>query len=103
QEQIEEVHDQFKSFVKRHRPALDIDRVATGEHWLGERAVELGLTNRVMTSDDYLLSKIASANVYHVHFQRHRGIRERFVATAALSAQGIIDAVVDRFRALPSA
>src|SRR5262245_4142859 len=33
QEQIDDMHQLFKDFVKQHRPGLDIDKVATGEHW----------------------------------------------------------------------
>ena len=35
-------------------PQLDIDRVATGEHWYGPRAHALGLCDDLSTSDDYL-------------------------------------------------
>ena len=35
---IEEIHGIFKRFVTEQRPGLDIEKVATGEHWLGRRA-----------------------------------------------------------------
>ena len=35
----------FKRFIGQMRPALDIEAVATGEHWYGTRAVELGLAD----------------------------------------------------------
>ena len=55
-EELEEVHVMFKNFVKGNRPALDIDRVATGEYWYGAKALELGLVDSIQTSDDYLLT-----------------------------------------------
>jgi ClpP class serine protease len=38
------------------RPALDIEQVATGEHWYGTQAQEKGLVDEVGTSDDLLLN-----------------------------------------------
>ena len=35
QEEVEQTHNLFKEFVKEKRPILDLDAVATGEHWLG--------------------------------------------------------------------
>jgi serine protease SohB len=37
------------------RPTLDIEQVATGEHWYGVQAQEKGLVDEVGTSDDLLL------------------------------------------------
>ena len=53
---IEEIHAIFKHFVVEQRPGLDVEKVATGEHWLGRRAKDLGLCDELMTSDDYLLA-----------------------------------------------
>lgn len=38
------------------RPTLDIEQVATGEHWYGTQAQEKGLVDEVGTSDDLLLN-----------------------------------------------
>ena len=46
---IEDIHAIFKTFVTEQRPGLDIDRVATGEHWLGRRAKDLGLCDTLVT------------------------------------------------------
>ncbi|MDN5682110.1 MAG: protease SohB, partial [Ewingella sp.] len=42
-EDLNETHVLFKEFVHQHRPSLDIDSVATGEHWFGTQAREKGL------------------------------------------------------------
>ena len=34
-EDLEEIHEHFKEFIATHRPEVEIDRVATGEVWLG--------------------------------------------------------------------
>jgi serine protease SohB len=77
QEQIEETHGLFKSFVARMRPALDIEAVATGEHWYGTRAVELGLVDAIGTSDDCLVEKAKEARVLEVTCDRPVSPRER--------------------------
>ena len=41
-DQLEEVHDLFKSSVSDYRPNMDLEKVATGEHWYGKKALELG-------------------------------------------------------------
>lgn len=77
QEQLDETHVAFKTFVKQHRAALDIDRVATGEVWLGTRARELGLVDQVTTSDALLLERAQTANLFLVHYHPATGWRQR--------------------------
>jgi len=50
-EELEETHVLFKEFVHEHRPQLDIDKIATGEHWYGSQALALNLIDEIMTSD----------------------------------------------------
>jgi serine protease SohB len=92
QEQLEEVHQLFKDHVRAYRPQVDIDQVATGEHWYGKRAAELGLVNELMTSDDYLLAKVHDTNIYKVSFQRPPMLRERFAGLASATVERIVDA-----------
>lgn len=66
QEEIEDAHVLFKDFVKSHRPQVDLERVATGEHWFGARALESRLVDELRTSDDVLLDASASADLYEV-------------------------------------
>ena len=68
-EEIGEVFDLFKSFVKKNRPILDIDAVATGETWYGEDAVSRGLCDSLMTIDEVVQARIGGgANVFSVAF-----------------------------------
>lgn len=53
-EDIEETHELFKEHVARWRPALDLAVIATGETWYGNRALGLGLVDRLGTSDQWL-------------------------------------------------
>lgn len=90
QEQLEETHQLFKSFVKQNRAALNIDQVATGEYWLGTRAKELGLVDQLETSDDYLLSRSKDANLYRVQFHPANAWRERFMGGAAELSERLV-------------
>src|SRR5712671_3297696 len=72
QEELEDTHALFKEFVKVHRPKLDVERVATGEHWLARRGLELGLVDELRTSDEYLVDRALESNVYQVTFERAR-------------------------------
>ena len=83
QSQVEETHDLFKSFVHEMRPSLDVDRVATGEHWHGTRALELGLIDELGTSDDWLLLKADVARVFEVRSDAGRSMRARLPGAAA--------------------
>lgn len=69
QEEIEDIHQHFKQVIEQHRPQINIDEVATGEHWLGSKAFDLKLVDGLTTSDDYLLTKSKDANVYEIHFE----------------------------------
>ncbi|PMI62652.1 protease SohB, partial [Vibrio splendidus] len=55
-EELEETHGLFKDFIRDHRPALDLEKVATGEHWFGTQAHELGLVDEISTSDDLVVA-----------------------------------------------
>jgi len=76
-EELELTHQLFKQFVGRYRPGLDIDHVATGEHWFGEQAIDLGLIDTLQTSDDLLLDLYSHADVYLVRFKRREPVSRR--------------------------
>ncbi len=72
QKELEAIHDRFKDFVRRHRPQLELERVATGEVWLGEEALDLGLVDELGTSDDFLLARRDSHTLLALNYQAPR-------------------------------
>jgi len=76
-EELEETHTLFRNFVAEQRPALDLDRVATGEHWYGRNALELGLVDELRTSDDELLAYADKHDVYEIRYRPHRSLGDR--------------------------
>lgn len=79
QQEIEEVHELFKDFVKTHRPQLDLKPVATGEYWYGSRAVERGLVDELITSDDYLMKASEDAELFQVRQTSHKPLLTRLL------------------------
>ncbi len=89
-EDLNETHDLFKEFVKRMRPTLNIDEVATGEHWYGMQAQEKGLVDEVGTSDELLLSLINEREVVSVRFMQRKKLMDRFTGSAAESVDRLL-------------
>lgn len=83
QEEVDETHALFKAFILENRPNLDMEKVATGEHWYGSRALELKLVDGITTSDDYLLTASRNADIYEVCYQ----IKKTFISKFSNAAQ----------------
>ncbi|MBY6093492.1 protease SohB [Ferrimonas balearica] len=75
-EELEETHVLFKEFVQRYRPELDLDKVATGEHWFGLQALELGLVDAIQTSDDYLMAQ--DKEILQLQYEEKKNLAKRF-------------------------
>lgn len=58
-EELEAIHNRFKELVIQHRPQIDLEKVATGEHWLAVDAMELGLVDELLTSDEYIAQRMS--------------------------------------------
>ena len=84
-EQIEETHTLFKDFVALHRPNLDMAQIATGEHWYGTRALELGLIDEISTSDDYLLEASKKLRLYEITYSAKKSVAERLLSSVQLA------------------
>lgn len=69
QEEIEDVHQLFKNLITKYRQPINIEKVATGEHWLGLQGINLNLVDEIKTSEAYLLEKSKQANIYEIKFE----------------------------------
>ncbi len=79
-EELEDVHALFKDAVQRYRSNLDLDKVATGEHWYGTRALELGLADELKTSDELLKARAADRDMYKVAYKIKKPLQKRVMA-----------------------
>lgn len=89
-EDLNETHQLFKAFVHRMRPTLDIEQVATGEHWYGEQALEKGLIDEINTSDDVILNLMEGRDVLYVRYLQRKKLMDRFTGSAAESADRLL-------------
>lgn len=87
-EELEDVHALFKSAVGKYRPDLDLDEVATGEHWYGTRALELGLADDIKTSDELLTELATERDLYQLTYRIKQPLQKRLMAN--------IDSVLER-------
>ncbi len=101
-EELEETHVLFKEFVSEHRPSLDVAKVATGEHWFGLKAKELGLVDNIQTSDDYLQAASKEQKVISVKYATKKGLAEKFSKAASLSIENVIGKIWQNNRIFPS-
>jgi serine protease SohB len=85
QQDLEVTHELFKNFVASYRPNLDINKVATGEVWLGINALDNKLVDELKTSDEYLVSRAKDADLYHLQYVNKRTFRERVGMTFGAS------------------
>lgn len=90
QAELEETHQLFKQFVAQNRPHLDIDKVATGEHWFGQQALELQLVDELATSDDIILEKMKDKSVISVKYKVKKPLLQKIGKQAEESIEGII-------------
>ncbi|CAI0719851.1 protease SohB [Serratia marcescens] len=89
-EDLNETHELFKRFVHEQRPSLDIDSVATGEHWFGSQAKEKGLIDAIGTSDDLLIAELDNHEVIAVRYTRRKRLRDRFTGSAVESVDRLL-------------
>ena len=80
QEDVDEMHALFKSFIVEFRPSLDIAQVATGEVWTGAQALPRGLIDGLETSDEWLLAMSKDADLYAVSWEHKRRFSDRLAA-----------------------
>ncbi|MEL0628606.1 protease SohB [Psychromonas aquatilis] len=86
-QELEETHQLFKQFVSSHRPQLDIDKIATGEHWYGTQALDLQLIDKIQTSDDYLLDHFEGKHIVQVRYQKAKKLADKIGKSVAASVE----------------
>jgi serine protease SohB len=88
-QELEDVHTLFKAAVHRYRPQLDLDTVATGEHWYGSQALELGLADEIRTSDEVLADRSQERDLYRVVYKIKQPLQKRLISN--------LDAAMEKF------
>lgn len=83
QTEIEVIHELFKNLITEYRKEVDINKVATGEHWMGQQAITLKLVDEIRTSDDYLLELSKKANLYEICYETKKPLLTRILGASS--------------------
>ncbi len=95
---LNRTHHLFKEFVHQMRPELNIEQVATGEHWYGTEALEKGLIDAINTSDDIIINHIDEYDVIAVHYAHRKKMIERFTQSSGESLERLLLRLWQRMR-----
>lgn len=95
-EELEDTHQLFKAFVSNYRPQLDIEQVATGEHWFGTQAQEKGLVDEISTSDDYLMQQYKEAEVVQIRYETKKKLTEKLGHSVSIGVEQAIAKLIQK-------
>lgn len=96
EEELQQTHELFKHFVEKYRPQLNMEKVATGEHWYGRDALDLNLVDKLQTSDEYLLGLLPQHDVYVIQTRRKPTLGEKIGLQAAQIVDSIVPVVMNK-------
>eukprot|EP00038_Savillea_parva_P021421 m.34690 g.34690 ORF g.34690 m.34690 type:complete len:517 (+) comp5177_c0_seq1:202-1752(+) len=93
QEQLEDIHTAFRDHVASHRDEANADDVSTGEAWLALQALQKGLVDELMTSDEYVQSKMMDSIVIEVRdVPPQPNFRDLFERTVS-AGEGVLESI----------
>jgi serine protease SohB len=98
QQELEETHELFKTFVGQYRPEMDIAKVATGEHWYGQQAIALGLVDEISTSDDVVLKLVGDHKVIKIKYQTKKKLSDKLAQGMSLSVTTVMNRLMEMNR-----
>ncbi len=99
-DEIEETHGLFKTFVSTQRPSLNIDLVATGEHWFATQAIDKGLIDVIKTSDDALLEQQSERQIYKVKYKVKKGLSDKLALGLSSGVNKVGVSLLSKFKSM---
>ncbi|EEV25447.1 putative periplasmic protease [Actinobacillus minor 202] len=96
QQELEETHDLFKQFVTQHRPQLNIDKIATGEHWFGQQALALNLVDEIATSDDLLVKAVEDKEIIELKYKEKKNLTQRIGLQMEQSVENLLGKILNK-------
>ncbi|MDF1760361.1 MAG: protease SohB [Coxiellaceae bacterium] len=82
QHEIDETHELFKSHIQQCRPIVDLEQVATGEHWYGQQAIDFKLVDQLQTSDDFLLNSRHDFHLYEISYKMKQPLVKKLLSAS---------------------
>lgn len=86
-EEIDDTLVLFKEFVKQNREVVDVDKVATGEVWFGQRAQQVNLVDELKTSDDFIQERLDSHGVFQLRYVPKKSWQQKL----GIAAEGALE------------
>ncbi len=77
QEDIDDTQVLFKNHITKYRPNIEIDQVATGEHWYGSQCIEKKLIDEIKTSNDYILEHLPKYKIFSFSIARKQKLSQK--------------------------
>jgi serine protease SohB len=99
QEELEETHQLFKDHIHRFRPQLQMEKVATGEHWHAITALDYELIDAIQTSDDFIMQKINTHQAYEVSYEYKQTLAEKLTSGISTSFEKALSRMLSKLRA----
>ena len=93
--ELQETHVLFRDFVSENRSKLNIDKVSTGEHWYGKKALELDLVDELITSDEYLIKALDEFEIYEVAMEVKQKFQDKLFGGLFSSLQKARNGLAD--------
>ena len=91
QEDVENIHNIFKAWVKTYRPSVEIDSIATGETWVGTQAKDRYMVDEIKTSDECVIEACESSEVYEIEFEIKKSLQVRLANLLEESADRLLN------------
>lgn len=82
QEDLEKIHQAFRNYVLQNRQHINLEEVATGEHWLATDALALKLVDKLSTSDEYLSDKQDLFNLFKIKYKTNPTLIDKILKPA---------------------
>ncbi|MFP3014282.1 MAG: protease SohB [Arsenophonus sp.] len=98
---LNETHQLFKDFVQQKRPNIDINAVATGEHWYGIQAKENGLIDEVGVSDDIIINNIDTREIIEVTYTISKCFVNRIMSSITENSYKLLTQLYQTWQKLP--
>ena len=92
-EDVENIHQIFKDWVKTYRPSVEIDTIATGETWVGSQAKDRYMVDDIKTSDECVIEACETSDVYEIKFEIKKPLQVRLASLLEESAHRLISRV----------
>lgn len=96
QAELEETHVLFKNHIQHFRKKVDIELIATGEHWYGTRALELALVDELGTLDDYIFHQTHTRLVLDISYTPKKSFAQKMTDGLAYVLQSSKDELAEQ-------